>query len=276
MEDKLINYKPRKFDNYTNKELSEKVKRQKELNEINRNIPVGSLVYYIKKHGIDWTVDFGTIDYHYPGVVTLDLYDLPDMREIDGVPIEEIEFPTRFQKLPKNWSYNTKLFNLTDRKFPPEIESECKKLSLKNPEDIKRAIELGFFVKRQDRRYFKVEKEIRKGDDWRLNYSYDFKSPCLTTTVSTWEIYQTYEEAEEVINQHTEELKFEASMSDEEWSIYQINRTLDRAIVSDKQREDYRNFLLSLDNIEEVEVRYCAGMIQWKYWKNKKWQTIQL
>ena len=40
--------------------------------------------------------------------------------------------------------------------------------------------------------------------------------------------------------------------------------------------EIYRNWILSLKNVEDVDVRIWQNNIQWKYWKNKRWNNIEL
>jgi hypothetical protein len=31
-----------------------------------------------------------------------------------------------------------------------------------------------------------------------------------------------------------------------------------------------------MSNIEDIETRIYGGEIQWRYWKNKKWNNIEL
>ena len=33
---------------------------------------------------------------------------------------------------------------------------------------------------------------------------------------------------------------------------------------------------LRMSNVEDIETRIFGGNIQWKYWKNKKWNNIEL
>ena len=35
-------------------------------------------------------------------------------------------------------------------------------------------------------------------------------------------------------------------------------------------------WLMELDNIKEIETRVYMGDLQWKYWKNKTWNSIAL
>ena len=68
-------------------------------------------------------------------------------------------------------------------------------------------------------------------------------------------------------------------MTDEEWSIEQIDKTIDTFAylygISDKTKQAYRKRLLELDNIADVETRIYGGAIQYKYWKKQRWNTIE-
>lgn len=258
-------------------DLTEKVKRQIEMDKTNRALKIGTVVFYISGSIGKRTIEFGTIDFHYPGAVHLSLYDLPRKRAIDGVPIDQIHFPTPFKKLPKNWTYDTELYKVTYLPCPPEVAEEAKHLSPRKAEDIRRAIDIGFLVNRRDVDYSNIETNFSKGDGWQIVKRYaPFSTPLLNIYKPTFEIYQTYEEAEEVVKAEERQLKIESEMSDEEWSIYQIDRTLAKISMPETDREKYRSFLLSLDKIEDVVVRLSDGIIQWKYDKNKRWNNIEV
>jgi len=272
----LYDYDPTKAERKAlGYDWAKRARRQFELDKINRELKIGTVVFFVGGSIGKRTVDFGTIDFHYPGAVSLALYDVPRKRAIDGVPIEEIDFPTPFKKLPKNWTYNTELYKVTWLSLPPEVIEESKHLSMKKVKDIKRAIEIGCLVDRRNIDYQNIETNISKGEGWQIvKRSVPYQNPLLNTSKQTWEVYQTYEEAEEAIAEETRQLQIEANMSDEEWSIYQIDRTLSKIPMPENIREKYRDFILSLDKIEDVVVRLSGGAIQWKYDKNKKWNNI--
>ena len=45
---------------------------------------------------------------------------------------------------------------------------------------------------------------------------------------------------------------------------------------SENEVKQYRDWLLGMKNVEDIEVRLSGGNIQWKYWKNKRWMNIEL
>lgn len=280
MDKSIYEYDPTKAERKAlGYDLTEKVKRQLDRDKIIRELSVGTVVFFVDYmmygNGIRKYVNFGTIDFHYPGAVKLNLYSPPIRKAIDGVPVEKIHFPTPFKKLPKKWSYDTELYKVTDIPLPPAVVEESKHLSMKKVEDIKRAIEIGCLVDRKEIDYGRIETNISNGDGWQIVKRYNtFTEPLRNISKQTWEVYQTYEEAEEAIAEETRQLQIEANMSDEEWSIYQIDRTLSKISMPETDREKYRSFLLSLDKIEDVVIRLSGGAIQWKYDGNKRWNNI--
>lgn len=110
MDKSIYEYDPTKAERKAlGYDWAEKARRQFELDKINRELKIGTVVFFVGGSIGKRRVDFGTIDFHYPGAVSLALYDVPRKRAIDGVPIDQMQFPTPFKKLPKNWTYDTEL-----------------------------------------------------------------------------------------------------------------------------------------------------------------------
>lgn len=248
--------------------------------DINRKIlPVGSVCFFVNKYAkhpvtrnSQWRVEFGTVEEHYPDVIAIQLYEPKDMRTVNGVPIKDFETPTPWRKLPKGWSYDTRLWEEGFIPYPRED------YDLKTEEGILAAISDGVFVKVQDNEHSRIESEIDNNKGYRLIKKYD--TPMYWTSENFREVYATYEEAEKVVAEHDAQLAAIAAMSDLEWSVYEIDQTLNHwaAIyhVSDYEKEKIRNFLMELDNLEDVDVRSFSGRIEWKYWKNKRWNSINV
>jgi hypothetical protein len=74
------------------------------------------------------------------------------------------------------------------------------------------------------------------------------------------------------------EMKRQSELSDEEWSIEEIDKELDRhcAIygIAPDVKERMRSYILEHDNVEDIVTRSCMGSFQWKYDRNKKWNTV--
>ena len=241
--------------------------------------PIGSIVYYVT-HKYD--VSFGIVIAHFAGEVMLQKYDVNSPRIINGIPEKEFETPSRWQKLPKGWTYNTKLLNIEYEKFDyiQGVYHE-KKLIMNNPDNIKKLIDDGILIKVNDKDYCWFETEIDTKNGWRVIRKYDYRNyHPSTVTVRFDKVYSTYAEAKKIIDDIRAEWKRQAALSDREWSIEQIDKTLNHwqqvYRVSDEQKQKCRDWIMELNDIEDVEIRLSQGYIQWKYLKNKKWSTIEL
>lgn len=246
--------------------------------------PVGSVVYFIKDEvqrvGDRYTVVFGIVESHISrSVVEVEMYDFCENRTVDGIPVQNIEFPTMWRKLPRGWTIGDPLweFGSIDRaeQFPEAVH-----LSIHKPEDILKAIEIGLLVKVKDKSYYSLETELGSKTGWRIVQKWMPKVPPRYKTAYVWNLYPTYEEAKAVVEDIHREWERQAALSDEEWSIEEIDRTLDRwaaccAIPIETQLR-YREWLLSLDNIEDVVTRVYMSEIQWKYDHNRRWHSIVL
>lgn len=249
------------------------------MNELNINrqeIPVGSVVYFLTTNRFgNKTIRFGTVEEHYTSEICLQLYDLCERRTIDGIPVEQITTPTRWQKLPNGWTYSTMLYKMEQRPLP----DIAKRYKMENPNDVLKAIEEGILVKVQTLDYGVFESVIDKNKGWRIERKYPEYHPAFTS-VRFDKVYTTYEAAKAELNGEYAELKRQSELSDYDWSVEQIDKELNRWSkiygISDEEKGKYRNWILALDNVEDVEVRLTSGSIQWKYWKNKKWMNIEI
>ena len=99
-----------------------------------------------------------------------------------------------------------------------------------------------------------------------------------SVTIPVSKCYSTWDEAEAEVNANIAEFERQANLSDYDWSVEQIEKTLNRARVflHDSQVEQIREYLLSLPNVEDIETRIALDQFQWKYWKNKKWNNVNV
>lgn len=264
--------------------------------------PIGSIVYYVKRSTssrIMYYVHWGVVIEHYSGQISLQLYDWDDTRLIDGVPIKEFDTPTKWRKLPKKWSYDTRLFEVTHSQkyfdsIQPLFEGMTRETDTNNflesninslrhaPEYLFDLIEKGLLVKMQHNDYAQFDKEISKEHGWRIIRKYnnsDHHSPYITLNIA--EVYATFEEARAVIDDMEAEWERQASLSEREWSIENIDKQLDMWCnwhhVGEETKARYRKWIFDLDNIEEVEIRITSfSYIEWRYAGNKRWKKIEL
>ena len=243
-----------------------------------KKLPVGSVGYFVERSNqppYDYYVHYGIIEEHYATEIAMKLYELKDVRIIDGVPIKEFKTPTRWMKLPKGWTYNTKLFTIEygEYEYPP------RDYNITKPEDILQAIADGVLVKVEDNDHAQIEAEIDSKNGYRIVRKYP---PYHWDRTDIWlrydKVYATYDEAKAVVDSIEAEFKRQSELSDYDWSLEQIDRTINRCVgmylITKEQGEEFRQRLIDMGNIEEIETRIFGGGLQWKYWKAAKWKTM--
>ena len=241
----------------------------------------GDVVYWVGRHKhspYEYYVDYGIVDEEFSDAVCVDRLHIRDNRYINDVPYKEFPSVTKWQKLPKGWTYNTELFAMEWRNNDWAVLNT---LRIDNPEDIKKALELGILVYLKDYDQTVPRSEIDKKLGWRIRKEHDdsfYVYPYVSLQKD--KAFKTYAEAQAVIDAQEAEWKRQSELTDEEWSIEQINNDLQRwAKIYSKSPEEVqkvRDFLLGMDKVEDIETRVFDGDFQWKYWKNKKWRTIVL
>lgn len=246
--------------------------------EINRQkFPIGSVAYYVDTipHSCKETVYYGIVEENYINSVALHLLDLKKNRFIDGVSEYALKTPTRWQKLPKGWTYDTELFKLTE-------QNNFKKTSqyhIDNPEDILAAYRDGILVYVEDNDYCTFRSEVDKDKGWRVirDYFYPDYHPSHIS-VSMDNIFATYQEAQAKVDKIEEEFKKQSEMTDHDWAIKDIDDTIASwgkfFNKTDTEKKKVRDFLLSQGPAENIEVRHFGENMQWKYIKNRKWLDV--
>ena len=241
----------------------------------------GDVVYWVgrRRHSpYEYYVDYGIVDEEFSDAVCVDRLHIRDNRYINNIPYKEFPSMAKWQKLPKGWTYNTELFEMEWRNNDWTILNT---LRIDNPEDIKKALELGILVYLKDYDQTVPHSEIDKKFGWRIRKEHDdsiYVYPHVTLQKDN--AFKTYAEAQAVIDAQEAEWKRQSELTDEEWSIEQIDHNLQRwAKIYSKSPEEVqkvRDFLLGMDKVEDIETRVFGGDFQWKYWKNKKWRTVVL
>jgi len=92
-------------------------------------------------------------------------------------------------------------------------------------------------------------------------------------SITSDKVYFTYEEAKKEVKDYLGELKRQSELSDYEWSVEEIDKQLERwsciFSIPEDIKSSYREWLLKLDNVEDLVVRISNGEIQWKYDRHK-------
>ena len=255
--------------------------------DINRKeIPIGTVVYYLDTDRYSngrKVIKYGIVEEHYHSSIALQLLDKPDMRYIRGVPVKDFVTPTHWEKLPKGWTYDTQLFEIEEKPMPKSKEEIDAHIDISKPENILWLYENGCLVKVQDNSYREFMAEIDKHKGWRIVediscYYQPGKYKPSYVSVSFHNVYLTYEDAQKALEEDYAEYRHQAEMSEYDWSVYLIDRELDRwASIyggTDIEKKKYRDWILTQDNVEDIEIKIERGGIAWKYLKNQKWRKI--
>lgn len=243
-----------------------------------KQFPVGSVVYFLRNRPMSFVkeVCFGTVLEHYSSEIAVQIYELRDYREINGVPVKEFKTPSEWRKLPKGWSWDTVMFRVTNN-YPESFEDECF-IDIQNPDKILRAINLGFLVKPSDNDHAEFRAEIDSKHGWRIIREYDKYHPDYLSLPFN-KVYASWREAREEIDRINEEFNRQKALTDLEWSIEQIDHELDRWAyiysITPEAKKAVRDRIMALNNLEDVVVRMFEGHIEWKYDRNRRWIRIE-
>lgn len=242
----------------------------------------GDVVYWVERHRqspYEYYIDYGIVDEEFSDAVCAERLHIRDHRFIDNIPYNDFPQFTHWKKLPKGWTYNTQLFEMEWRSG--KDWSALGNLKINKPEDIKTAFEQGVLIYLKDYDQTVPHSEIDKKLGWCIRKEHDnsiYVYPHVTLQKDN--AFKTYAEAQSVIDAQEAEWKRQSELTDEEWSIEQIDRDLQRwskiYSKSPEEMQRVRDFLLGMDKIEDIETRVFCGDFQWKYWKNKKWRTVVL
>lgn len=246
----------------------------------------GDIVYWCEREGGRYTVRFGVVEDQYSDGVYINFLELRERRRIDGIPLDEFRKTchlAKYKKLPKDWSYDTLLYELTFDPWLPEEEQLVKELKITDPKQIKEAYDRGILVEKE--KIFKgdIYTDItNEGYKIMTKYSLWGKYEPKSEVVRSDKVYFTCEEAIAERDTKIAELKRQTALFDEEWSLEQIEKDVRRylhiyfgvlALEQDKV-DKYMNFFKELPKVEDIETRLFGGMLQWKYYKNKTWKNV--
>lgn len=99
----------------------------------------GDIVYWCHSDGNGrYSIKNGMVDEQFSDAVVIDYLTLRERRLVNGIPIDEFDSQTKYKKLPKGWTYNTRLFEIT---YSDLTEEEVNyQIDIKNPETIKKSL----------------------------------------------------------------------------------------------------------------------------------------
>ena len=238
-------------------------------------IQKGDILYYLRRKQNKLEIRFGLVD-ELRGAEVILVTLMPNVtRKIDDFPTELMHFPTRWKKLPKGWTWDTKLFQETI-----SLPHDYYALTSADKDGLKDAVRRGILIPSEKYDNACYESEIDKTQGWRIIRRYP-------NTLGNWvsvfysDCYSTYEEAVEFARGEENELHRQADLSDYDWSVEQIDRILNHFAfcnqLTDLEVKRYRDWILAHDEVENIEIRQIGTeQLQFKYWYQKRWVNIEI
>lgn len=273
------------------------IDKVKEVANIPRpDLKVGDIAYWVERescgHYSGFWVKFGIVDEVWKDCYVVN-YLVPYEEVVIVIDGKSYNFKTfaemqdfinnmSYRKLPKGWTYNTKLF--TWEAINP-IKPEG---SIKNPEDVKKAVECGALVRPK----MKVTNagfpdDIVEKQGWKLRMSATFgRNSSNTYTQGNIPLdkrytFSTWEDAEKFAKILREEKEWSANLTDSEYVETRILRVLNKAqerifgenaLTAEEAKRIYK-FMIKQKRFDEIECRWYDGF-QWRYYDSKKWYTV--
>lgn len=255
-----------------------------------KEVEIDEIVYFIYDNK---KIYFGIVDKHYADCICLKIYSLKETRYIDDVPYKDVPSCGKWRKLPKGWTYDTELFQLTT-KINDDEKAMIDLLRISDKQALRQAIEKGILVPSESLDWSYIEAEIDSKRGYRLvkKYPNDYGlssieriKMCGYSCVKFTDVYMTFDEAQKVVDDWKSGLEKIAAMSDEEYYFRDILQSVEKAmglkywgkdiVEYEEAVETYMNYFINL-GIESIEVRNRGYNLEWKYTKNKKWLNVCL
>jgi hypothetical protein len=180
--------------------------------------------------------------------------------------------------LPKGWTYDTKLYDIEYDNS--DAETINKILSLKGVDkQVRTAYDCGILVKKTLTDYEGIDATVDK-DGYKLSRKLPMWVQHRTGGTYRYdELFATFDEAQEALDAYKAEQTRRANLSDREYALEDIHKTVNRHKNIYHESDEYYENVLDFfenrcDNIEDVDVRIYGGVIQWKYYNKKKWNSL--
>ena len=178
------------------------------------NFKDGDIVYWVTKdYYSNYYVTYGIIDCLSDSGAMIDLLSVYERRRVNGIPINEFKSETKFKKLPKGWTWNTELFEITFDKFNKWTADDC--LSLTDAENVKRLLDKGILVRTREIFDGEIQAEITK-EGYRIVKTYPMwrRLKQKSATVPYHKLYHDFKSAEREAESLNAEIERQTTLTD--------------------------------------------------------------
>lgn len=244
---------------------------------------IGKVVYFIEHGKLGYQIRYGLVtdaDTHWEHHI-IDFLVLREHRYVKSVPIQEFS-DTPWRKIPKEWRDEPWKIETGETCHLRQWEKDALSISkVDDPNSIKDLYDKGILVTKNKIINWRVESELNRNKEyrivrkipvWTLTYGEDKRT---YTSLPDNEVFESYAEAQKRLEEIKEALRAEAALSDEEWSIKEIDKVLGYFDNKELVRK-WRKKLLSMDHIEEIEIKKVNDTtLWWRYFSPRTvWQEL--
>lgn len=246
-------------------------------NKYYEKYPPESVVYFVEGNIPDgYDVNFGIVKEYYSDRILLQIVHLKDTRLVDGIPYNKVLNWGEWKKVPKDWEYTDRLFEIT---YSTDLNKYLENLDITNPKSILEAYRLGILIDNKDYDFSHIEVDFEKDGKYRLVkkfYNYE-RTPSNTRFLEYHKIYKTYSEAQSEADNIMAEFNRQVNLSDYDWSLEQIDKKID-SFISIEESQKYKDFIrnnFTQKEIENMDIRVSMMKLQIKK-KGQKWHDLVL
>ena len=237
------------------------------------------IVYVIRKTHTDYKkyVELGIVSCVSENNVRVEFLSLRERRTINGVNINDWS-DDKWHKLPKGWDKTSDLYEADTEPWEDGVEEELKSVSIKDKDKIKDLYNRGIMTELYKTFTGSIQVEIDSHHGYRIYQSWIYDNKLKGATYHYTNVYNTFDEAYEVIEEYEAELIRQSELTDEEWSLEQIDNEINywKSITNASPQEVMivRNYILSQGDVVELECKHFRDGLKWKKEKQKRWNPI--
>ena len=170
------------------------------------DLNIGDVIYfvdYVRTDNFHPTVRFAVVADLFSDGIYVDFYRPYDERYVrvewdkfkSATPIEDYEWDGRWHKLPKGWTYNTRLYDIEHR----HSKGDLSHVMLNDKNGIKQAIKDGLLIRNQDNPFYVIDSVINK-DGYKIvkivNTDYTLICNQWRDIIAYNKAFLTYEDAQ--------------------------------------------------------------------------------
>lgn len=151
-----------------------------------------------------------------------------------------------------------------------------------NPRDIERLYKAGLLVSKEKISTAHIEVELNRSNEYRIvkiqhEWTYDYGKDKRTGVIlEACKLYEVYSKANEEKERIEAKYKAERALSDYEWSVRDIDKVL-KLLHDDPLAKEYRRILLSMANVDDIEIKKVGNIIYYRYFSKKEpYKMVQL